>query len=190
MAKLMDYKGVGDFNPRKKSHRERSPRRHYINPISVLSPRRKFVRTKSQAVIYIAILLLIFIVAIVKHMWAVAEVLAFIVVTTAILYFGYHWLLSKIHRIRLHTPSYTPSYTDTKVRLNIPTSIRQQVYARARGKCERPRCLYSGKLHIHHIDENPSNNSPSNLLAVCPNCHSHIHDGAFSMDAQRSWITA
>jgi 5-methylcytosine-specific restriction endonuclease McrA len=75
-----------------------------------------------------------------------------------------------------------------KVRVSIPTATRQQVYARAMGRCERPRCSYSGKLHIHHIDENPSNNSPTNLVAVCPNCHSRIHDGEFSIDAQRSWI--
>lgn len=76
-----------------------------------------------------------------------------------------------------------------KVRVSIPTATRQQVYARAGGRCERPRCSYHGKLHIHHIDENPSNNSPTNLLAVCPNCHARIHDGSFSIDAQRSWIT-
>ena len=76
-----------------------------------------------------------------------------------------------------------------KVRVSIPTFTRQQVYARSKGRCERPRCSYGGKVHIHHIDGNPSNNSLANLIAVCPNCHSRIHDGAFSVDAQRSWIT-
>jgi hypothetical protein len=77
-----------------------------------------------------------------------------------------------------------------KIRVSIPSATRQQVYARARGRCERPRCSYHGKLHIHHIDENPSNNSPTNLVAVCPNCHTRIHDGEFSIDAQRSWIAS
>jgi hypothetical protein len=25
--------------------------------------------------------------------------------------------------------------------------------------------------HLHHIDEDPSNNDPKNLLPLCPNCH-------------------
>jgi len=75
-----------------------------------------------------------------------------------------------------------------KIRKAIPAHIQRQVYARARGRCERPRCSYHGKLHIHHIDKNPSNNSPDNLIAVCPNCHQRIHDGSFSFDAVRSWI--
>lgn len=77
----------------------------------------------------------------------------------------------------------------TKIRVPVPSSIRQQVYDRSGSRCEHPRCSYSGKPHIHHIDEDPSNNSLNNLIAVCPNCHSRIHDGAFSVDAQRSWIT-
>lgn len=77
-----------------------------------------------------------------------------------------------------------------KVRVAIPTATQQQVYARARGRCERPHCSYSGKLHLHHIDVNPSNNSPTNIIAICPNCHSRIHAGEFSIDAQRSWIAS
>lgn len=76
----------------------------------------------------------------------------------------------------------------TKVRVHIPSSTRRQVYARARGRCERPHCTYSRNLHIHHIDQDPSNNSPDNLLIVCPNCHSHIHHDEVSVNAQRSWI--
>ncbi|MGC9780586.1 MAG: HNH endonuclease [Candidatus Heimdallarchaeota archaeon] len=29
--------------------------------------------------------------------------------------------------------------------------------------------------HIHHIDKNPDNNSPDNLMLLCPKCHREIH---------------
>jgi len=30
-------------------------------------------------------------------------------------------------------------------------------------------------LHIHHKDGNHKNNSPNNLISICPTCHSRIH---------------
>jgi hypothetical protein len=35
------------------------------------------------------------------------------------------------------------------------------------------RCAKCGtdNPHLHHIDENPSNNDPLNLIPLCPNCH-------------------
>jgi hypothetical protein len=37
----------------------------------------------------------------------------------------------------------------------------------------RHRCAKCGadKPHLHHIDEDPSNNDPMNLIPLCPNCH-------------------
>lgn len=38
-------------------------------------------------------------------------------------------------------------------------------------------CNVSGRrVHIHHIDEDRSNNDPSNLAVVCTYCHEDIHD--------------
>jgi len=34
-----------------------------------------------------------------------------------------------------------------------------------------------GHFEIHHVDENPNNNIKSNLLLVCPTCHSKINKG-------------
>jgi hypothetical protein len=53
-------------------------------------------------------------------------------------------------------------------RPGIPRPVRDQVLAEFNHRCaicggERP--------HVHHIDGDPSNNDPSNLIPLCPNCH-------------------
>jgi len=60
----------------------------------------------------------------------------------------------------------------------IPVSIQKKVIARSRGRCEI--CgfdfvKHDVKPHIHHKDGNPRNNKLSNLIVVCPNCHSKLH---------------
>ena len=42
-----------------------------------------------------------------------------------------------------------------------------------KNKCEV--CGSKNNLDVHHKDENPSNNNPSNLLVVCRSCHMKIH---------------
>ena len=47
------------------------------------------------------------------------------------------------------------------------------------------RCSICGadKPHLHHIDENPENNDPLNLLPLCPNCHlSDQHNPTAKLD--------
>lgn len=39
-----------------------------------------------------------------------------------------------------------------------------------------------GHFQIHHIDENPENNERSNLLLLCPTCHSKITKGDISIE--------
>lgn len=64
--------------------------------------------------------------------------------------------------------------------INIKTysnHVIRYIRERAGNKCER--CGWNkihpltGKspLHIHHIDGDAENNSPTNLEVVCPNCH-------------------
>ena len=36
-------------------------------------------------------------------------------------------------------------------------------------------CYSTGKLQIHHLDRDPSNNVISNLILLCPECHSEQH---------------
>ena len=40
----------------------------------------------------------------------------------------------------------------------------------------------AGRIQFHHIDENPSNTTLENLIAVCPNCHSSIGEGLITME--------
>jgi len=42
-----------------------------------------------------------------------------------------------------------------------------------------------GHFQIHHIDENPSNNDHSNLILVCPTCHSKITKNEVSIEHVR-----
>jgi hypothetical protein len=53
-------------------------------------------------------------------------------------------------------------------RITVPKSTREQVLAEF-----NHRCALCGEVRpqVHHIDENPGNNDPFNLLPLCPNCH-------------------
>jgi ubiquitin len=50
----------------------------------------------------------------------------------------------------------------------IPKAVREQVM-----KEYKHHCAICGRDHpqLHHIDEDPSNNNPLNLIPLCPNCH-------------------
>jgi hypothetical protein len=55
-------------------------------------------------------------------------------------------------------------------------------YGISKEKCAR--CVYTEfqeMLHVHHIDENKSNNDNSNLLIVCGNCHLSLHLGLWKL---------
>lgn len=60
-----------------------------------------------------------------------------------------------------------------KGRPKIPQDIHDELLFRNNHKCCI--CRKSGKIQIHHLDENPSNNTPENLLVACLNCHSGVH---------------
>ena len=40
-------------------------------------------------------------------------------------------------------------------------------------------------FHVHHVDENPLNNDPSNLRTLCVSCHSRSHSPNFTDDGSR-----
>lgn len=57
---------------------------------------------------------------------------------------------------------------------------RSKAAATAKAACET--CGRSGRLHVHHIDEDPTNNAPSNLKTLCPSCHRRSHSPNFMDD--------
>jgi len=71
----------------------------------------------------------------------------------------------------------------TKKRLSIPKVISEQVF-----KEYHHRCAMCGQHdpQMHHIDEDPSNNDPANLIPLCPNCHlQDIHAPTAPLDPQK-----
>jgi hypothetical protein len=72
--------------------------------------------------------------------------------------------------------------TVRKIRANIPkvNMVRAELQKEINSIC--PFCDNDdvGHFEIHHIDEDPSNNSQFNLLLLCPICHSKITKGAIS----------
>lgn len=60
----------------------------------------------------------------------------------------------------------------------IPRSLKTELLLRCKGKCENCRLDFykeNVKPHFHHKDGNPKNNKSSNLIVLCPNCHSKYH---------------
>ena len=55
-----------------------------------------------------------------------------------------------------------------KERIHIPKSTRDAILTEFNHRCA---ICGSDKYQIHHIDENPANNDPMNLIPLCPNCH-------------------
>jgi hypothetical protein len=68
-----------------------------------------------------------------------------------------------------------------KQRRAIPRLIRESVLAEFRHRCA---VCAADRPHLHHIDENPNNNDPQNLLPLCPNCHlTDQHDPTAPVDS-------
>src|SRR6266852_5884563 len=57
---------------------------------------------------------------------------------------------------------------ESKTRKAVPKATRSQVLAEFNHRCA---VCGTDRPQIHHIDENPSNNDPMNLIPLCPNCH-------------------
>jgi len=53
------------------------------------------------------------------------------------------------------------------------TNSRRQAQKTVKPQCEM--CSRMGRLHVHHRDENPMNNDPSNLQTLCGSCHRLSH---------------
>lgn len=58
-----------------------------------------------------------------------------------------------------------------KNRTLIPRSLRRQLLLEAGYRCSIPYCREDSALEFHHIDSDPANHHPDNLLVVCSNHH-------------------
>jgi hypothetical protein len=60
-------------------------------------------------------------------------------------------------------------------RLSIPEKTQDEIIFKCNNRC----CICQTPfIHIHHIDEDPSNNDIDNLAPICPNCHSQAHSSS------------
>ncbi|MCP5450830.1 MAG: HNH endonuclease, partial [Gammaproteobacteria bacterium] len=61
----------------------------------------------------------------------------------------------------------------------IKVDIKHQVLHESGYKCSNPVCRTILTLDIHHLEYVSKNgdNTPDNLLALCPNCHALHHKG-------------
>jgi hypothetical protein len=61
-----------------------------------------------------------------------------------------------------------PQSNVMKKRITVPQKVRDQVLREFNHLCA---LCGASNPQVHHIDENPSNNDPENLLPLFPNCH-------------------
>lgn len=52
-------------------------------------------------------------------------------------------------------------------------ALRKRAKGLAGQNCQE--CGTTGKLQVHHIDMNPANNEPSNIMTLCAACHTSWH---------------
>lgn len=65
----------------------------------------------------------------------------------------------------------------SKIRVPVPVPVQRMLFVQAGYCCSMSRCGAGAALEIHHIDEDPSNNDPENLLVLCPNHHAQATQG-------------
>ena len=74
-------------------------------------------------------------------------------------------------------------------RIKIPLSTVQLVLHEAGYRCANPTCRTILTLDLHHLQQvaDGGSNAPSNLLALCKNCHGLHHAGVVTPDSIRAW---
>ena len=74
-------------------------------------------------------------------------------------------------------------------RKNIPKSVRLEVLHESGYMCANPICRQILTREIHHIEwvKDGGDNDASNLLPLCPNCHSLVTKGEIPEESVRQW---
>ena len=98
----------------------------------------------------------------------------------------------RIHMAKRNTTKPEQTAAKPTKRKPIPDHIKEALLIEQGYKCGNPRCwtiLKSAILEDHHIEyvSEGGGNEPSNLLALCPTCHTMHHHGMISRDAIRHW---
>jgi 5-methylcytosine-specific restriction endonuclease McrA len=52
-------------------------------------------------------------------------------------------------------------------------TLRNVILERDRDRCTV--CSATSHLHVHHIDRDPTNDAPDNLITLCETCHARAH---------------
>lgn len=83
-----------------------------------------------------------------------------------------------------------PSHKDARrikprERSNLPVNVKVQVLTEASYRCALPACRFPLALDIHHIWEVHAGggDDPSNLIALCSNCHRLYHGGHIKQES-------
>lgn len=71
----------------------------------------------------------------------------------------------------------------------VPLETKQQVLHEAGYRCSNPAYRTILTLDVHHLERvaDDGSNKPSNLLVLCPNCHSLHHKGHIPVSSVRAW---
>ena len=74
-------------------------------------------------------------------------------------------------------------------RAKLPVAVRHQLLMEAGYKCGNPACRNVITLELHHIQyvSEDGGDDSSNLLVLCPYCHSMHHGGHIPVEAIRLW---
>lgn len=74
-------------------------------------------------------------------------------------------------------------------RKQTPVDVKALVLHEAGYRCANPACRTILTIEIHHLDQvsDGGSNTPENLLALCPNCHSLHHAGTIPLQSLRAW---
>src|SRR3954465_12638574 len=77
------------------------------------------------------------------------------------------------------------SKSKPRERKNLSLKLRTIVLTESGYRCAVPTCRNILALDMHHIWEVSAGGTddPSNLIALCPNCHNLYHRGTISEDA-------
>lgn len=75
-------------------------------------------------------------------------------------------------------------------RIAVPSQIKTQLFRRANHRCENPSCTQTLCLEIHHINKDHCDNSPENLIVLCPTCHALADNASFRKAQIQTWISS